>query len=208
LEEELLWDRRYRNEAGGMNQPFCVLIRAEDGDPVIWSPESLNALKGLLCVVQSRCHAVEAYVRICHKLRLSPCAGLLAVVALNMTIDFTYLETNVIPFNGIDGRWRERHGEYLQKYQAKRFLEIEQWRRGGRFESYLLDMELYLPQQCQTVAVMRRMNNQNIFWGKRRRLGIAWHVDPLSQSHFVDHLESPRSDLRAMAGHTIWPIIR
>lgn len=75
LKEQLDGHRRHAGDLGRVLEPHGVAVRAEDGDVVVaGQAECLEALVGLLAVVERRRHAVDAHVRVRHILDGRPLA--------------------------------------------------------------------------------------------------------------------------------------
>ena len=81
---------RYRRDCekpGRVDHSFRVGHGTEDGYLFVWCSECFYAFKGLLTIVQGRCHAVYAEVGVLDELGFAPFAGLRVVVGFDMAID-------------------------------------------------------------------------------------------------------------------------
>lgn len=79
--------RRDCDKAGRVSHSFCVGRCAEDSYLVFWGSECFDPFKGLLGIVQGRCHTVDAEVGVLDELGFAPFAGLRVVVGFDMAID-------------------------------------------------------------------------------------------------------------------------
>ena len=79
--------RRDCDKGGRVSHSFCVGHCAEDSYLVVRCSECFDAFKGLLGIVQGRCHAVDAEVGVLDELGFAPLAGLRVVVGFDMAID-------------------------------------------------------------------------------------------------------------------------
>ena len=78
--------RRDRDNICRMLHPYSIAIRSEDLNIAGRITECLKAFVGLLTIVQSRGHAMDADIGISHELKRRPLASLYRVVRLNMPI--------------------------------------------------------------------------------------------------------------------------
>lgn len=88
VNEQVLGHGRTRDELGGALHAGGIAVGTKDGDLVIGSAEGLQPLVGLLTVIQSRGHAVDADVGVRNKLEGRPFARLDRVVRLDVTVHF------------------------------------------------------------------------------------------------------------------------
>lgn len=86
-EEQLIGNRRYRDEAGGMRHPFRILGRPEYGDLVVRCPKGFDPFVCLLTVIETGRHAMYSEVRVLDEFGLTPFPGFDAVVRLDVPID-------------------------------------------------------------------------------------------------------------------------
>ena len=87
LVENRFGDWRDGDEACRVRHACSIAGGSEDGDFVVRRAESLQALIGLLAIIEPRCHAMEAQERVRYVFGLRPDAGLDAVVGFHMAID-------------------------------------------------------------------------------------------------------------------------
>lgn len=86
-EEELVGHARHRDALGAVAHARRVAVGAEQRDGAAGRAERLEALVGLLAVVERWGHAVDADVWVCHEDWVGPFAGLLGEVRLDVAID-------------------------------------------------------------------------------------------------------------------------
>lgn len=79
--------RRDCDKGGRVNHSFCVGCCAEDSYLVVRASECFEPFKRLLGIVQGRCQAVDAEVRVLDELGFAPFAGLRVIVGFDMAID-------------------------------------------------------------------------------------------------------------------------
>lgn len=88
LEEEGLGDAGHGDDVGRVLEADGVLVRAEDVDGVVaGGAEGLEALVGLLAVVEGRGHAVDAHEGVRDELEGRPLAGRDGVGGLDVAVD-------------------------------------------------------------------------------------------------------------------------
>lgn len=88
-DEEVLGDGGHRRDGGGVLHAGGVLVRAEDLEAgVAGGAEGLEALVGLLAVVEGGGHAVDADVGVGDELEGGPLARLLGPVGLDVAVDW------------------------------------------------------------------------------------------------------------------------
>lgn len=85
------------DEVCGVLHAEGVFGRAEDLDGVVGGAEGLQALIGLLAVVEPGGHAVDAEEGVGDEIRGGPLSGLLGVVAFDVAVYFADFEADVIP---------------------------------------------------------------------------------------------------------------
>ncbi len=89
IDEEVGRDGRDRDELGAVLQAHGVAVRAKDRDGrVARQAESLEALVGLLTVVEGRRHAVDAHVGVGNETEWRPFPRLDRVVRLDVAVDW------------------------------------------------------------------------------------------------------------------------
>lgn len=95
VEEEGLGDARHGDDVGGVLEAQGVLVRAEDVDcGVTGRAEGLEALVGLLAVVEGRGHAVDAHEGVRDELEGGPLAGRDGVGGLDVAVDWRVREVS------------------------------------------------------------------------------------------------------------------
>jgi hypothetical protein len=83
-----------------------ILGRAKDLDCVAWGAEGLEALVGLLAVVEGGSHAVDAQEGVGDEGWGAPLTGFLGVVGFDVAVYFTDFEADVVPV--CEGAWLVR----------------------------------------------------------------------------------------------------
>jgi hypothetical protein len=97
FDEDSLWDLGDGDEVRGVLHAEGVFGGAEDLDGVVWGAEGLEALIGLLAVVEAGGHAVDAEEGVGDEFGGGPLSGLLGVVAFDVAVYFAEFEADVVP---------------------------------------------------------------------------------------------------------------
>lgn len=95
--EDVLRDLGNGDEVCGVLHAESVFGGAEDLDGVVGGTEGLQALIGLLAVVEAGGHAVDAKEGVGDEFWGGPLSGLLGVVAFDVAVYFADFEADVVP---------------------------------------------------------------------------------------------------------------
>lgn len=123
LEEDVVWNGGYSDEAYGMRHSCSVHFRTKDRDCIVTRhSKSLDPFEGLLSIIQAWSHTVYLEIGIDDECRLGPLSGLDTVVRFDVAIDFlvcqrassrtgnssrltfSHAEANVVPIYGLIGQ--------------------------------------------------------------------------------------------------------
>jgi len=129
FQEYVLGHRWDGYERCGVLETGCVAVGTEYGNFVGGGSECFHAFVGLLAVVEGGGHAVEAEVGVGDEFGGRPLSSFGAVVGFYVAVDwnwvlvvlvrcnakwrgedggtFTDFEADIVPIDGVDGRWRE-----------------------------------------------------------------------------------------------------